>query len=62
MIVSQADWNGRVTISRLENKKVYIVNLGSGYFVTEYKELAEEVSKKADIEDFGMTLESANKR
>lgn len=31
-----------------DGTKIYIVNLGNAYFVTPYKELADEVSKDVD--------------
>lgn len=68
----KVDDRGRVVVSNfLEGKKVYIVDLGNGYFVTEYKDLAETVSKNAIkaykeifallVESYGLTAEEVKK-
>ncbi|MQL55936.1 VapB-type antitoxin [Acidianus ambivalens] len=47
ILVKRADNKGRILISSFKGKDIYLVNLGSGYFVTGNKEVAEEVSKNA---------------
>ena len=45
--VRKTDEKGRVLISDYKKKEVYLVDLGSGYFITDKKEVAEIVAEKA---------------
>lgn len=55
---------GEITEVTLKNgKKVYVVDLGNAFYVTEHKELAEKVSKIADEvfeEEFTRFVEETN--
>ncbi|AOL17723.1 VapB-type antitoxin [Sulfolobus sp. A20] len=43
----KVDEKGRVYIPEYKGKKVYLIDLGNGYFLTDNQELAEAASKKA---------------
>jgi hypothetical protein len=47
ILVKKADDKGRILISSFKGKDVYIIDLGSGYFITDNKEVAEDVSRHA---------------
>jgi hypothetical protein len=47
ILVKKADDKGRILISSFKGKDVYIIDLGSGYFITDSKEVAEAVSRHA---------------
>lgn len=47
IFVRKADEKGRVMIAEYKRKEVYIVDLGSGYFVTDKKDVAEKVSENS---------------
>ncbi|BDC18026.1 VapB-type antitoxin [Acidianus sp. HS-5] len=47
IFVKRADDKGRILISGFKGKDVYIIDLGSGYFITDSKEVAEVVSRHA---------------
>jgi len=47
ILVKKADDKGRILISSFKGKDVYIIDLGSGYFITDNKEVAEAVSRHA---------------
>ncbi|MCI2415713.1 MAG: AbrB/MazE/SpoVT family DNA-binding domain-containing protein [Candidatus Aramenus sp.] len=46
-IEKKVDDKGRIYIPKYKGKKVYLVDLGNGDFLTDNEELAEAVSKKA---------------
>ncbi|MCY0858883.1 MAG: VapB-type antitoxin [Sulfolobaceae archaeon] len=47
IVERKADEKGRVYIPEYKSKKVYLVNLGNGYFITDDEGLAKAVSEKA---------------
>jgi len=47
IFVRKADEKGRVIITEYKRKDVYIVDLGSGYFITDKKDIAEKVSENS---------------
>ncbi|MDT7887306.1 MAG: VapB-type antitoxin [Thermoproteota archaeon] len=71
ILVRKADDKGRILISEFREKEVYLVNLGSGYFVTDNKNVAEKVAENASkafdeeflklVEELGITAEEAKK-
>jgi DNA-binding transcriptional regulator YhcF (GntR family) len=71
ILVRKADDKGRILISEFREKEVYLVNLGSGYFVTDDKNVAEKVAENASkafdeeflklVEELGITAEEAEK-
>jgi DNA-binding transcriptional regulator YhcF (GntR family) len=71
ILVRKADDKGRILISEFREKEVYLVNLGSGYFVTDNKSVAEKVEENALkafdeeflklVEELGITAEEAEK-
>jgi DNA-binding transcriptional regulator YhcF (GntR family) len=71
ILVRKADDKGRILISEFREKEVYLVNLGSGYFVTDNKSVAEKVAENASkafneeflklVEELGITAEEAEK-
>jgi DNA-binding transcriptional regulator YhcF (GntR family) len=70
-LLSKADEKGRILISEFKEKEVYLVNLGSGYFVTNNKSVAEKVAENASktfdeeflklVEKLGVAAEEAEK-
>jgi len=70
-LLRKADDKGRILISEFKEKEVYLVNLGSGYFVTDNKSVAEKVAENASkafdeeflklVEELGITAEEAEK-
>jgi len=58
-------------ISELKEREVYLVNLGSGYFVTNNKSVAEKIAGNASkafdeeflklVEDLGISVEEVEK-
>ena len=70
-MLSKADEKGRILISEFREKEVYLVNIGSGYFVTDNKSVAEKVAENASkafneeflklVEELGITAEEAEK-
>ena len=71
ILLRKADEKGRILISEFKEKEVYLVNLGSGYFVTNNKSVAEKVAENASkafdeeflklVEELGITAEEAEK-
>jgi DNA-binding transcriptional regulator YhcF (GntR family) len=71
ILLRKADEKGRILISEFKEKEVYLVNLGSGYFVTDDKNVAEKVAENASkafdeeflklVEELGITAEEAEK-
>jgi DNA-binding transcriptional regulator YhcF (GntR family) len=71
ILLRKADDKGRILISEFKEKEVYLVNLGSGYFVTDNKNVAEKVAENASkafseeflklVEELGITAEEAEK-
>jgi DNA-binding transcriptional regulator YhcF (GntR family) len=71
ILVRKADDKGRILISEFREKEVYLVNLGSGYFVTDDKNVAEKVAENASkafdeeflklVKELGITAEEAEK-
>jgi DNA-binding transcriptional regulator YhcF (GntR family) len=71
ILLRKADEKGRILISEFKEKKVYLVNLGSGYFVTDNRSVAEKVAENASkafdeeflklVEELGITAEEAKK-
>jgi DNA-binding transcriptional regulator YhcF (GntR family) len=71
ILLSKADEKGRILISEFKEKEVYLVNLGSGYFVTDNKNVAEKVAENASkafdeeflklVKELGITAEEAEK-
>jgi DNA-binding transcriptional regulator YhcF (GntR family) len=71
ILLRKADDKGRILISEFKEKEVYLVNLGSGYFVTDNKSVAEKVAENAWkafseeflklVEELGITAEEAEK-
>ena len=71
ILLRKADDKGRILISEFKEKEVYLVNLGSGYFVTDNKSVAEKVAENASkafdeeflklVEELGITAEEAEK-
>jgi DNA-binding transcriptional regulator YhcF (GntR family) len=71
ILLRKADEKGRILISEFREKEVYLVNLGSGYFVTDDKNVAEKVAENASkafdeeflklVEELGITAEEAEK-
>ena len=71
ILLRKADEKGRILISEFKEKEVYLVNLGSGYFVTDNKSVAEKVAENASkafdeeflklVEELGITAEEAEK-
>ena len=70
-MLRKADEKGRILISEFKEKEVYLVNLGSGYFVTDNRSVAEKVAENASkafdeeflklVEELGITAEEAEK-
>jgi DNA-binding transcriptional regulator YhcF (GntR family) len=71
ILLRKADNKGRILISEFKEKEVYLVNLGSGYFVTDNKSVAEKVAENASkafdekflklVEELGITAKEAEK-
>jgi len=71
ILVRKADDKGRILISEFKEKEVYLVNLGSGYFVTDNKNVAEKVAENASkafdeeflklVEELGISAEETDK-
>jgi DNA-binding transcriptional regulator YhcF (GntR family) len=71
ILLRKADDKGRILISEFREKEVYLVNLGSGYFVTDNKSVAEKVAENASkafdeeflklVEELGITAEEVEK-
>jgi len=71
ILLRKADDKCRILISEFKEKEVYLVNLGSGYFVTDNKSVAEKVAENASkafdeeflklVEELGITAEEAEK-
>jgi DNA-binding transcriptional regulator YhcF (GntR family) len=71
ILLRKADDKDRILISEFKEKEVYLVNLGSGYFVTDNKNVAEKVAENASkafdeeflklVEELGITAEEAEK-
>jgi DNA-binding transcriptional regulator YhcF (GntR family) len=71
ILLRKADDKGRILISEFKEKEVYLVNLGSGYFVTNNKSVAKKVAENASkafdeeflklVEELGITAEEAEK-
>ena len=71
ILLRKADEKGRILISEFKEKEVYLVNLGSGYFVTDNRSVAEKVAENASkafdeeflklVEELGITAEEAEK-
>ncbi|MBB5254384.1 VapB-type antitoxin [Sulfurisphaera ohwakuensis] len=60
ILIRNTDEKGRIVISEFKKKEVYLVDLGSGYFITDKKDLAEKVAEKASNafeEEFLKTVE-----
>ncbi|QKR00870.1 VapB-type antitoxin [Metallosphaera tengchongensis] len=47
IVQRKVDEKGRVYTPEYRSKRVYLVNLGNGYFITDNEELAEAVSERA---------------
>jgi len=71
ILLRKADDKCRILISEFKEKEVYLVNLGSGYFVTDNRSVAEKVAENASkafdeeflklVEELGITAEEAEK-
>jgi len=71
ILLRKADEKGRILISEFKEKEVYLVNLGSGYFVTDNKSITEKVAKNASkvfeeeflkiVEELGISAEEVEK-
>jgi DNA-binding transcriptional regulator YhcF (GntR family) len=71
ILLKKADDKGRILISEFKDKEVYLVNLGSGYFVTDDKNVAEKVAENASkafneeflklVEELGVSAEEIDK-
>ena len=71
ILLKKADDKGRILISEFKEKEVYLVNLGSGYFVTDDKNVAEKVAENASkafneeflklVEELGVSAEEIDK-
>jgi len=71
ILLRKADEKGRILISEFKEKEVYLVNLGSGYFATDNRSVAEEVAENASkafdeeflklVKELGITAEEAEK-
>jgi DNA-binding transcriptional regulator YhcF (GntR family) len=71
ILLRKADDKGRILISEFKEKEVYLVNLGSGYFVTDNKNVAEKVAENASkafdeeflklVEELGISAEETDK-
>ena len=71
ILLRKADEKGRILISEFKEKEVYLVNLGSGYFVTDNKSIADKVAKNASkvfeeeflklVEELGISAEEVKK-
>jgi DNA-binding transcriptional regulator YhcF (GntR family) len=71
ILLRKADDKGRILISEFKEKEVYLVNLGSGYFVTDNKSVAEKVAENASkafneeflklVEELGVSAEEIDK-
>ncbi|AWR98957.1 hypothetical protein [Metallosphaera hakonensis] len=47
ILIRKVDEKGRILTSDYKNKEIYLIDLGSGYFITDKKEVAEKVAEKA---------------
>ncbi|MFZ8849268.1 MAG: VapB-type antitoxin [Thermoproteota archaeon] len=71
ILLRKADEKGRILISEFKEKEVYLVNLGSGYFATDNRSVAEEVAENASkafdeeflklVKELGITAEEAER-
>ncbi|WP_232616517.1 VapB-type antitoxin [Sulfurisphaera tokodaii] len=56
ILISNTDEKGRIVISEFKKKEIYLVDLGSTYFVTDKKDVAEKASNAFE-EEFLKTVE-----
>jgi hypothetical protein len=71
ILLRKADEKGRILISEFKEREVYLVNLGSGYFVTDNKSIAEKIAENASkafdeeflklVEELGISEEEVEK-
>jgi len=70
-LLRKVDEKGRILISEFKEREVYLVNLGSGYFVTYNKSIAEKIAENASkafdeeflklVEELGISEEEVEK-
>jgi len=71
ILLRKVDEKGRILISEFKEREVYLVNLGSGYFVTDNKSIAEKIAENASkafdeeflklVEELGISEEEVEK-
>jgi hypothetical protein len=70
--LGKADDKGGISIPRFKGKDVYLVDLGSGYFITDKKDVAQKVAENASrafdeeflklVEELGISAEEIDER
>jgi len=71
ILLRKVDEKSRILISEFKEREVYLVNLGSGYFVTDNKSIAEKIAENASkafdeeflklVEELGISEEEVEK-
>jgi len=71
ILLRKVDEKGRILISEFKEREVYLVNLGSGFFVTDNKSIAEKIAENASkafdeeflklVEELGISEEEVEK-